>query len=125
VFDRTLEDQKVVASLQQLFNQLQRGVYGGSAMINGYRYQLAFIEDGVALQVYSGATCHNVWLVQENSARNIIPHPYAILNSLHKSMGLPVWISPTRRPQPARSDPWPLQPLTAQEVLERLDRYRK
>ncbi len=96
VFDKTLEDQNVVTDLQRQFNQLQRIGPGGVVMIDGYRYQFAFLEDGVLRQIYEGATCNKVWLVQEGGARDFIGHPHAILNSLRELIGLPVWTSQPR-----------------------------
>jgi hypothetical protein len=138
VFDRTIEEQDIVAELQAQFNQLERHVRGGSAMIDGYRYRFAFVEDGVPLQVYVGATCHAAWGVRENDRGDAVPHPYAILTSLHESIGLPIWTDSARQQsghhvgrgrvsgpglQPIITPP--NEPLTAQGVLDRLEKYRK
>ena len=116
IYDMLLQSQDEVAKIEQSFQQLTRGVQGTSAMVNGYRYQFTFFHDKADSETYLGATCNSVWSLYKDGKRvTEVSSPDAILNSLHESIGLPV-----RSYSPP---PQPLQPLTAPEVLARLEEY--
>jgi hypothetical protein len=59
VFDQFIEDQEMVAELEQQFNGLPRGTHGGSVMTHGYRYQFTFFHDRVVTQTYAGVSFSN------------------------------------------------------------------
>jgi hypothetical protein len=100
LFDVTLDDQDQVESLQRQFNGLERVSRprrAGSAMFTCYRYQIAFFLDGKPVQVYAGSDNHGMWGVMENGERHPILRPRALLEDLHWSIGMPVWVGPQGR----------------------------